>query len=451
MSTELNFDTAIRGAVLTYKDDPFVVGLDKAMVYESDALILIKDGKITEFAPADQLLPKLPAGTEVVRYDENHLIMPGFIDTHVHMPQTQMIAAYGEQLLEWLNNYTFPTELGFADKEHAREISKVFLRETIKAGTTSSTVYGTVFPQSVDAFFEESEKLGTRMMCGKVMMDRFAPEGLLDTAQKGYDDSKALLNKWHNNGRQMYVVTPRFAPTSTPAQLEAAGALYQENKAQGVFLQSHVSENKGEIEWVKELYPERKGYVDVYDHYKCLGERTIYGHGIHLTDDEFRVLSETGTAISHCPTSNLFLGSGCFDMEKAQLSDTRIRVGLATDLGAGTSFSQLQTLNESYKVCQLNGFSLSAGHAFYLATRGSAQSLYLEDTIGSIAPGMEADLCVLDLKSTPIIDYRMKYAKDLEEILFIQMIMGDDRANRATWVNGKLAYDRDTGYYLGDA
>jgi guanine deaminase len=371
--------------------------------------------------------------------------MAGFIDCHVHYPQTQIIGAYGEQLIDWLNKYTFIAEQQFADKDHAREVARVFLKECLRAGTTTATVYCTVFPQSVDAFFEESEALGTRMIAGKIMMDRNAPGALTDTPKKGYDETKALIGKWHGKGRQLYCVTPRFAPTSSPEQMEMTGAVWNEHP--GTYLQSHVSENRGEVAWVKELYPERKGYLDTYDHFKQLGKRAIYGHGIWLTEEELQRCHDTGTAIAHCPTSNFFLGSGYFNLKNAKKAARPVMVGLATDLGAGTSFSILQTMNEAYKAAQLNGNPLSSGHAFYLATRGTAQSLYLDDTIGSIAPGMDADLVTLDLKSTPIIEYRMRYCKDLEEALFIQMTMGDDRAVLATYVAGRLAYSRPTQQY----
>ncbi len=279
-----------------------------------------------------------------------------------------------------------------------------------------------------------------RTVAGKVLMDRNAPAALTDTARKGYDEAKALIRKWHGRGRALYSVTPRFAPTSTPEQMELAGALWREHP--GTYLQSHVSENRGEVAWVKQLYPQRKGYLDTYDHYQQLGPRAIFGHGIWLTEAELARCHETGTALAHCPTSNAFLGSGLFNLKNAKKPERPVRVGLGTDLGAGTSFSMLQTLNGAYKAAQLNGNPLSAGHAFYRATRGGAQSLYLEDRIGSIAPGMEADLVVLDLKSTPVIEYRMRSCSDIEEALFIQMTMGDDRAVKATYVAGRMAYSR---------
>lgn len=432
--------TAVRGAALTFTGNPFQVGGEQSARHESDALIIMRDGRITAFGDYAVTRHLLPEGAPVTAYPDA-LILPGFIDTHVHYPQTQIIGAYGKQLIDWLNNYTFIAEQQFASPQHGHDVAKVFLRECVRAGTTTAMVYCTVHPQSVEAFFTEAEKINARMIAGKVLMDRNAPPALLDTPQSGYDQSKALLRKWHKRGRQLYAITPRFAPTSSTEQMQMAGALWKEYP--DAYLQSHVSENLGEVAWAKALYPERSGYLDVYGHYGLLGPRAVYGHGIHLTESELARCHETGTAIAHCPTSNLFLGSGCLNVENLQRADRPVRVGLATDLGAGTSFSQLQTMNEAYKTAQLNGNALSAWHAFYLATRGAAAALYLDDSIGSLAPGFEADLVVLDLKSTPIIDYRMRYCQSFEESLFIQMTMADDRATRATYIAGKRVYDRD--------
>jgi guanine deaminase len=431
---------AIRGPALTYTGDPFRQGLEATMAYEPDAIVAMADGKISHFGPARAVRGKLPRGTKVEDYGRDALIMAGFIDSHVHYPQVEIIGAYGAQLLDWLNKYTFVAEQRFADKRHARAAARMFLKESLRNGITTAAVYCTVHPQSVDAFFEESSKLGLRMIAGKVLMDRNAPAALSDTAQSGYDDSKVLIAKWHGRGRSMYAITPRFAPTSTPEQLAAAGALKREHP--DCFVQSHVSENKSEVEWAKALFPGRRDYLDVYDHYGLLGRRAVYGHCLHLSERELARMHETGSAIAHCPTSNFFLGSGAFDLGKATKKERPVRVGLATDVGGGTSLSFLQTLNEAYKAAQMNGYSLSAGHAFYLATRGTAHALDLEDRIGSLAPGMEADLVVLDLKSTPLIAFRMKHAADLAEALFIQMTLGDDRAVRATYAAGRHVYAR---------
>ncbi|OAM27376.1 MULTISPECIES: guanine deaminase [Eikenella] len=428
--------TAIRSAMLTFKKDPFFHEMDECLVYESDAVIVMEGGKITQVGRAQDILPSLD-GVEVKRYTDS-VIIPGFIDSHVHYPQTEIIGAYGEQLLDWLNNYTFIAEQGFKNKEHASEVAKVFLKEQFRNGVTSSTVYCTVFPQSVDAIFEEAEKYDMRIMAGKVCMDRNAPEALLDTPQRAYDESSSLIKKWHNKGRAEYVITPRFVPTSTPEQMEMMQALAAENP--DMLIQSHVSENVNEVAWVKDLCPKAKDYTDAYAQYGLVRPRAIYGHGIHLTDRELSVFSETGAAVAHCPTSNFFLGSGCLNVKKLRDKNRPVHVGLATDLGAGTSFSMLQTMNEAYKAAQMNGTPYTSLHSFYLASRGTAEALGLQDKVGTIAVGMEADLTVLNLKSTPIIDYRMKYAKDLEEALFIQMTLGDDRAIAATYVAGKEVY-----------
>ncbi|MCG8508593.1 MAG: guanine deaminase [Rhodospirillales bacterium] len=431
---------AIRGSYLTFKADPFLNPVDDCLVYESDGIILIENGQIADIGPASAMIDKIADGVEVTRYEDS-LIMAGFIDCHVHYPQTSIIGAFGERLINWLNKYAFVAEQAFKDPDHARSVARVFLAECLRAGTTTSSVFCTVFPQSVDMFFEEAEKLNMRMIAGKVMMDRNAPQALTDTAQRGYDESKALIEKWHGRGRLLYSLTPRYAPTSTPEQMEMTGALWKEHP--DTYLQSHLSENKEEVAWVRELFPQCTGYLDVYDHYGLLGDRAIYGHGIHLSEAELQRCHETGTAIAHCPTSNLFLGSGHFNLHGAKQGHRPVRVGLATDLGGGTSFSILQTLNETYKVAQMNGNALSAAQAFYLATRGTAEALCLQDKIGSLAPGMEADLVIFDLKSTPIVEYRMGYAEDIDEILFILMTMGDDRATRATYIAGEPAYGRD--------
>ena len=431
---------ALRGPALTFTGDPFQDGLERTMVHEPDAIVAMADGHITHFGPAGEVLKTLPAGVAIRRVADDSLIVPGFVDTHVHFPQTPMIAAYGAQLLDWLERYTFPNELKFADKEHARRVARLFLQECLRNGITTSCVYCTVHPQSVDALFEEAEALGLRLAAGKVLMDRNAPEALRDTAQSGYDQSAALIARWHGRGRLLYAITPRFGGTSSSEQLAAAGALWRAHP--GCLMQTHLAETPQEVAWMKGLFPERRDYLDVYDHHGLCGRRAVFGHGIWLEDRELQRLHAADAAIAHCPTSNFFLGSGAFDIARAVRADRPVRVGLGTDIGAGTSFSILATLGEAYKAAQLNRFPLSAGHAFYLATRGSARAMDLEDRIGSLAPGHEADLVVLDLRSTPLIAYRMEQARDVAEQLFIQMTLGDDRAVRETWVAGRLAWER---------
>lgn len=433
-------DAAIRGPALTFRGDPFKDGLDATMVYESDAIVAFGEGRITHFGPASRVGPQLPPGISIRNYGPDALISAGFLDSHVHFAQTPMIGAYGVQLLDWLEKYTFPTERRYADKAFAASVAKVFFAEQLRNGTTTSGIYCTVFPQSVDALFEEAERLGMRIVAGKVLMNRNAPDYLLDTTQGGYDDSKALLRKWHGRGRLLYGITPRFAPTSTPDQLQSAGELWDEFP--DCYLQTHVSENVDEVGWVKELFPERAGYLDVYDHHGLCRPRAVFGHGVHLAEAELQTMHRTGSAISHCPTSNFFLGSGSLDIWNAMRDDRRVRVGLGTDLGAGTSFSMLLTLNEAYKAAQVNRRTLTGAHGLYLATRGTAHAMYLDDKVGSLAPGMEADIVVLDMKSTPVIEYRMQFAEDIHEALFIQMTLGDDRAVQATYVAGQLRHER---------
>ncbi|MHB0819224.1 guanine deaminase [Stutzerimonas stutzeri] len=422
---------AYRAALLHCLADPREVGIEASHEYFEDGLLMVEDGKVAQIGHAADLLSTLPTGTEVIEY-KDALITPGFIDTHIHYPQTGMIASYGEQLLDWLDTYTFPTERAFADKVHAGEVAQVFLRELLRNGTTTALVFGSVHKESVDAFFEQAHKLDLRMIAGKVLMDRNAPDYLTDTAESGYADSKELIERWHGKGRLHYAVTPRFAPTSTPEQLALAGKLFQEYP--DLYMHTHLSENRKEIEWVRELFPERKGYLDVYDHHGLIGARSVFAHGVHLCDDECQRLGETGSAVAFCPTSNLFLGSGLFDLEKVE--GFGVRVGLGTDVGAGTSFSQLQSLNEAYKVMQLQGKKLDPFKSLYLATLGGARALYLDDRIGSLQPGKDADFVVLDYKATPLIEYRLSQARSLEERLFALMMLGDDRTVKETYAAG---------------
>ncbi|WP_353150535.1 guanine deaminase [Pollutimonas bauzanensis] len=437
---EPNKRLALRGAALSFRGDPFIDGDEASLHYEQDGLILIENGIVTAFG--DYQAVKTQLRDHNIKQYSDALILPGFIDTHVHYPQTQMTGAYGKQLIDWLNKYTFVTEQQFANADHATLVSDFFLGECLRAGTTTASVYCTVHPGSVDAFFQAADKRNMRMIAGKVLMDRNAPDALTDTAQSGYDQSEALITRWHGLNRLSYAITPRFAPSSTPQQLEAAGALWK--KHPHTHMQTHIAENQHEVDWVKSLYPERHNYLDVYSHYGLVGPRAIFGHALHLEDVEWRQLAQTGSAVSHCPTSNSFLGSGLFDFARAKQADQPIRLGLATDVGAGTTLSMLQTMGAAYKIGQLGHYSLSAAKAFYLATRGAAQALYLEDKVGSISPGMEADLLVLDLKSTPLIDFRMQHCENIEEALFIQMTMGDDRATEAVYIAGELAYSRRT-------
>lgn len=432
---------AIRGPMLSFTRDAFADGAGPAYRHEPDAVVAMAGGRITHAGPAAEVLPALPAGTPVTSYGRDALIVPGFIDCHVHYPQVRIVGAGGDTLLGWLAKHAFRAEQRLADVEAARETAQVFLRECLRHGTTTAAVYCTVHPHSATVFFEEAERLGLRMIAGKVLMDCQAPADLCDTPQRGYDESKALIARWHGRGRLGYAITPRFAPTSTPAQLAAAGTLWREHP--DCWVQSHVSENAGEIAWVRELYPQARDYVDVYARAGLLGKRAIYGHGLHLRARERAALHASGTAIAHCPTSNLFLGSGLFPWPRVKQAARPLRVGLGTDVGGGTSLSMLATLAEAYKVAQMGGTSLSAGHLFHLATRGGAQALDLEGVIGSLLPGLEADFVELDCEATPMLAQRMRHAAELDDALFALLTLGDDRAVRSTWVAGRCVHRRE--------
>jgi guanine deaminase len=429
--------TAIRGRLLSFVSEPAGPGDRSSYSYIEDGIVVVRDGRIEAVGEASELAPTLPPGTPVDHHPDG-LIVPGFIDTHIHFPQTQVIASYGAQLLEWLNKYTFVEEQRFADAGHAERNAVFFMDELLRNGTTTAVVYATVHPGSVEAFFAESERRGTGMIAGKVMMDRNAPPGLRDTARTGYDESRALIERWHGKGRQRYAVTPRFAITSTEEQLEAAGALNRENP--GVYMQTHLSENLREIETVRQLFPDARHYTDVYDRYGLLGERSLFGHCIHLDDDEVRRLSESGSVAVFCPTSNLFIGSGLFDLNRLSDGADPVRVSLATDVGGGTSYSMLRTAAEGYKVLQLGGQNLPALSAFHMMTRGNALALGMGGSIGTIEPGCFADLVVLDAKATPAMAHRMETIEgDLDEELFVLMTLGDDRAVRETYVQGRAS------------
>ncbi len=421
----------IRGRILTFRDDPAEAGLS-GRLYLEDGALLVANGRIELVGEAREVLLQAPDGAAV----DDHsgcLVMSGFIDAHIHYPQTQVIGSYGAQLLDWLHNYTFVEEQKFADPHHCARVAEFFLDELFRCGTTTAMVYCTVHPQSVDAFFAAAERRGARMIAGKTMMDRDAPAALTDTAQRGYDESKALIERWRRRGRLDYAITPRFAITSSQAQLEAAGALADEFP--GVYVQTHLDENEDEIDLVAKLFPGTQTYLEVYERAGLLGPRSVFGHCIHLTDSEVAALAASRSIAAFCPTSNLFLGSGLFD--QARLRDAGVRVALATDVGGGTSYSMLRTAAEGYKVLQLNGQSWPAAQAFYRMTLGNARALSLDSRVGSIENGKEADLVVLDARATPAMAHRMESANgDLDVELFALITMGDDRAVRQTYVAG---------------
>lgn len=430
-----------RASILHFLDDPSLSS-SPSLSYEywEDGLLVVEDGKVKEAGDYIKLIGKYK-GIKITVYN-GKLLIPGFIDTHVHFPQTEMIASYGAELLDWLNTYTFPTEQKFGDKDYALEISKIFLRQLLLQGTTTALVFGSVHKTSVDAFFEEAQKQSLRMIAGKVMMDRNAPEYLLDTPESSYIDSKTLIEKWHGKDRLSYAVTPRFAPTSSREQLAKAKQLLEEHP--DVYLHTHLSENREELAWVSELFPEADNYLDVYDRAGLLHTKSVFAHSIYLSESEWNTLHNHDCTVAFCPTSNLFLGSGLFNIQAAEKH--KVRVGMGTDVGAGTSFSILETLQEAYKVNQLrkaypeDGYEhepLSALKAFYLATLGGAKALHLDGVIGNFEEGKEADFVVLDLTSSELLEFRLAQCKTLEEKLFVIQMLANDRIVIQTYILGQ--------------
>ena len=432
---------AVRGRLLSFRDDPWVVGEAASQRYWEDGLLVLEDGKIRQIGEASALLHGLPPATPIDDY-RGHLVMAGFIDPHIHYSQSQVIASYGAQLLDWLETYAFAEEQKFADPAHGARMAAFFLDELLRNGTTTAAVYCTSHPCAVEAFFTAAGERNMRMIAGKLLMDRSAPTALLDTAQSGYDDSRALIEAWQGRGRAHYAITPRFAVTSSEAQLEAAGALLGEH--QGVYMQTHLAENKREAEAVAKLFPDCENYTAVYDRFGLLGPHSLFGHCIHLEDSERMRLSESGSVAVFCPTSNLFIGSGLFDGARARDARFPLRTALGTDVGGGTSYSMLRTAGEAYKVLQLQGQNLAPLQAFYEMTLGNARALDLDRHIGALEAGIEADLVVLDARATPAMAHRMETVDgDLAEELFVLMTLGDDRSVRATYVAGERLHKAD--------
>ncbi|WP_026622710.1 guanine deaminase (plasmid) [Ensifer sp. WSM1721] len=425
-------DLLIRGRVLTFIREP--EGIDDTSSYRflEDGAVLVSSGKIAAVGPYGDVAKQADSGVQIADH-RPHLVLPGLIDTHLHFPQTQAIASYGAQLLEWLNTYIFVEEQKFRAPEHAAFIAGRFMDELLSNGTTTAVAYCSVHPESVNAFFTAAEERNMLMIGGKVMMDRNAPEALRDTPERGYDETKQLIARWHGRGRAHYAISPRFAITSTPEQMEMSRALVAEHP--DCYVQTHLSENRDEITFATSLYPEAQDYTDIYARYELLGRKTLLGHCIHLSDREISVLAETGAVGVFCPTSNLFLGSGLFDRDRFDKLGARHSV--ATDVGAGTSFSMLETMDEAYKVLHLQGQRLSPLNSFYMMTLGNARALDLEDRIGSLHVGADADIVILDSRAKPAMELRMQVASSLAEELFVLQTMGDDRSVAEVYVVGR--------------
>lgn len=426
--------TAFRGSVWHCVADPGEEDREEAVVHFEDGVLLVEDGCVAGLGAAGEMMESLPADTRVEDFS-GKLIVPGFIDCHVHYPQIDVIASYGEELLDWLHRYAFPREMRFADEAYARRIAAMFVDELLKNGTTTALVFGTVHPHSADAIFEAAAARNMRLVAGKVLMDSNCPAALRDSAATGYEQSRELIERWHGKGRLGYAITPRFALTSSEAQLEAAGRLAAEYP--DVWVHTHLAENRDEVEQVSRLFPWSSSYLDVYDRFGLVRERSVFAHCLHLEDAECRLMAGAGASAAHCPTSNMFLGSGLFDLRR--LRALQIRVGLGTDVGGGTTLSLLKTMREAYKVLHLQRQPLPPGRALYLSTLGAAEALYLDDRIGNFEIGKEADFVVLDPAGTAISAHRAALASTLGELLFALIVLGDDRNVAATYLQGVRA------------
>ena len=423
--------TLIRGRILSFKRRPFSINDTESYLYFSDGFLLIKDKKIVALKAFGEL-PESWSDITYIDYRPN-LIIPGFVDVHNHFPQLQVIASYGTQLMEWLEKYTFPEEAKFADHQFSEQTAKLFIKTLLNNGTTSSISFCSVHKESAEALFNEAEKYNMCLIAGKVMMDRNAPSEVLDTAQSSYDDTKNLIKKWHKKNRSRYAISPRFGITSTHEQLELAGALKAE--FDDCYVQTHISENKAEIELTLSLFPERKNYLDIYIHYGLIGSKSLLGHAIYLDAYERAQMREMQAIAVHCPTSNLFLGSGLFDL--VDLREKGVRTGIATDTGGGTSHCMLQTLADAYKIQQLRGYSLNPLESFYWATLGNSCALGMSDEIGSLQPGSFADFIVLNSRATKLSEIRMNKCESLTEELFVVQTLGDDRFIDSVYIAGE--------------
>jgi guanine deaminase len=418
---------AFRGEILSVPDDPAVAGAE-AVRYFEDGLLVVEDGLVLACGPHAELAERF---ADLPAERLKGLIVPGFVDAHVHYPQVGRIASHGEQLMQWLERHIFPAEKAFADRAHADEVAGFFLDELIRHGTTSALVFATVHPGSVDALFEAALERDMRIVSGKVLMD-LGPEGLSDTVASGRAETEALIARWRGRGRLGYAVTPRFVPTSSAEQLADAGALLAAHP--DVLMHTHLSENRGEIEFVAGRFPDSADYLDVYDRFGLVGPRSVFAHCVHMSDRALARMAEAGSGIAFCPTSNMFLGSGLFDL--AQADRHGVSIGIGTDIGAGTTLSVLHTLGEAYRTCQLRGTSLDPFRALHLATAGGARVMGIADKVGALLAGQEADFLLLDEAATPLLARRCAGAS-LHDRLFALQVLGDDRAVAGTWLRGR--------------
>ncbi len=424
------------GQTLSYKKNPFLNSIESSVEHKLDGALVIDKGLITDIGEKKEILQKYP-NSEIFNY-KDHLITAGFIDCHMHYPQTQIIASYGKRLLDWLEKFTFPEEMKFNDVKYASKIASMTLDLCLINGTTTMASYCTTHPESVDALFEEAAKRKMSVVAGKTCMDRNAPQNLLDSPKSAYEDSEKLIKKWHRNGRAIYAISPRFAPTSSPEQLENLGELWK--KYSDCLMQTHISEQKEEINWVKKLFPKSIDYLDVYEKFNLIGEGSVFGHAVHLTFRERKRILETKSAIAHCPTSNMFIGSGIFNL-KGIINENSI-VGLATDTGGGSSFSMFRTMAATYELAQLKGFSVHPSQLLWLSTIGSAKALNQHDKIGNLKKGLFADLTIIDLNPKNFINQNMSCYGEVWSDLFRVIMMGDERNIKEVWVSGKPVFNK---------
>ncbi|WP_372609341.1 guanine deaminase [Halomonas sp.] len=429
----------LRADLLSFDADPGEgdTPAEGSVRHITDGGLWIEDGRIRAVDDYARLAAELPAGIEVIDH-RGKLITPGFIDSHVHYVQLEIMASYGRQLLDWLNDYTFPEECRFAAREHAEALSDAFLDEMLRVGTTTAQVFCSSHPDSVDAFFAATHRRGLRMLAGKVLMDRHAPDALCDDTLGGIRDTERLIGDWHGKGRLGYSLTPRFAPTSSRAQLDATGGLMRNDTS--LWLQTHLAENTGELDWVAELFPGSRDYLAVYEESGLVGPRSTFAHGIHLDQQMRGRLAERGANLAFCPSSNLFLGSSLFDRLAAR--EAGLNITYASDVGGGTDLSGLTTLKAAYQVGQLRGQPLTAWQGFYGLTLGNARALSLDGWIGRLAPGLDADFVVLDPAATPLMARRTARSRSLGETLFALMMLGDDRTVAEAWANGRCRHRR---------
>ena len=424
---------AFRGSILHCLADPGEASSRRAWEYFEDGLLVVEDGMVAAVGEAATLEATLPEGAAVTDY-RGKLIVPGFIDCHVHFPQLDIIGSFGAQLLDWLNQYAYPAEAKFADLAYARDVASVFVDELLRNGTTTALVFGTVHAHSADAIFEAAETKGMRLVAGKVLMDSNCPENLRDDSESAYSDSKALIEKWHGRGRLGYAITPRFALTSSVEQLAAAGRLAAEYP--DVWVHTHLAENMEEVAEIALRFPESRSYLDVYDSFGLLREKSVFAHCLHMDHEDRSCMAKKGGAAAFCPTSNLFLGSGLFDLPAMRAAG--VSSGLGTDIGGGTSLSLLRTASEAYKVLHLQEHALPSMQALYLATLGAAEALRLDDKLGNFESGKEADFVVLDFDGSSLTARRSAAADSIEEKLFALMTLADDRHVAATYLLGNL-------------